>query len=158
MSLNISATSEALAILVLSLALYYFYFCVVTRKLEARGLASRSPKLQAVLGAWWGRPLLALGGLAIGFALLSILMGLDISGIPGGLAILAASFPMGCFICVATPRLEARALAWRSATVQAIDKTSRVLKKTEEGRGFSPAEKCAPIFSIIYVGASVRRG
>jgi len=32
-----------------------------------------------------------------------------------------------------------------------------VLKKAEEGRGFSPAEKRAPIFSITSFGAFVRR-
>ena len=74
MSLNISAASEALAIVALSLALYYFYFCVVRGKLEARSLASRSPRLQAVLRAWWGRPLLALGCLAIMGIVLSYIL------------------------------------------------------------------------------------
>jgi hypothetical protein len=62
----------ALAILAGSLVLYYFYLCLVTRKLEARGLAGRSAKLHAILKTWWGRPALALVCLAVGFAIFSI--------------------------------------------------------------------------------------
>ena len=76
MSLNISGTSEALAILALSLALYYFYFCVLTRRLQELALARRSATLQAILKAWWGRPLLALVCLAVGFATCSMVVGI----------------------------------------------------------------------------------
>ena len=75
MSFHIPANLMVLAVLAGSSALYYFYFFVVTRKLQELALARRWATLQAVLKAWWGRPLLALVCLAVGFATCSMVVG-----------------------------------------------------------------------------------